>query len=327
MSDFRITKGLEVPFRQESMEPGERLGRVLRGMDRYNATPGARVGYDGRVLNKLFARRPAFIPRASSSGVVQTWGIRPPSPAEVSGAVSLARRVDAINVAGQEVTKVAKQAPPGRMNVRRLIAGRVQEANGMVSTAKPFMQRRVDYSPRTRITAGFVLDISGSMEQFSGLGASLAWTTHAAVSRVAGQTAMVGYSNEVFPLSAPGEPMPGVVHVGASAGYHDLDRALVALDAATDMWDTDGARVMFLFGDGEVGTANGHPGSLLMQQAAAAGVHVVWIAPHDMDTYSVPMPTHSRFRLIRDAAAMPYSELIGVIGDAVVDSAKEARGL
>lgn len=248
------------------------------------------------------------------------WAIRPPCAEEEAASLSLQRELETLMIGGRRSTRVRSDMPPGRIDTRRMIDWQMSLRSGKTPHSKPFTQMRHAEVQRTLINAGFVIDVSGSMEEHAALGSSISWVIHHAILRLRGQVTMVGFSNHLHPWVAPGEPLPGVLHTGTSAGSHHMHQAIAMVDAAANLLDSDGARLLFVFSDNGFHVSESKSLPLL----ANAGVQIVWVAPDDLSGFSKP---RRNFTAITNARSMRYSELVNAIGSSLKETVQRERGL
>ncbi len=273
MSDI---KGMNVPRISKSLEPAtSRQRQMLVSMDRFNTFDAARQ-YSGGVIRSTMTRS-GYIAHRSQYGRNSTWAIRPPTPLEQESAISTAKRLEKIEVRGAARSKSWSNDPSGKMNGSRYRKHKMTIRAGRVPTTKMFAKTKVQESPRTKVKVGILLDSSASMGTHCELGSSLAWVLAEATRRISGDVATVTVSNQVWPLVAPGESQSGVIVTGTSAGGHRIDDAVLALDAALNLVDGDGARLLVVFADGQFP----HDRTETLPLMGESGVQVLWVGPGD----------------------------------------------
>ena len=307
-----IHKGLAVDSRcaAAGLQPTPRQLKALTEFDEYNKTNSFQ--YEGSLLNRMTGRTDV------------TYGLRQPVPEETTAALMLSQRCNEISIAGDRMDTVKSLLPPGKPKFSRMVANRVASQRGELPTKKAYNRRRITPSPRTEIKAGVLIDVSGSMTHYSMLGLSLAWVIGSAINQLGGKVATVLFSNLAVPVASPTEQSNAVVMTGTSAGDHVMSEAQLMADGALDLIDGDGARLLFVFSDGEFGYRNE---TKYLREAVDAGVHVVWIAPRRIDA-SQPVPhTSSRFTSVEEASTTAYAELVDAIGDALVTSVTDSKGM
>jgi hypothetical protein len=310
---IKIHSGLALKARcaDVGLQPSERQARMFKHMDKYNHHESYQ--YSDTLLRDFLV--------ASSK---HTWGLRAPVTAELTAAVLLAQRADEINIAGDTVTETFHELPPGDIRFEQLVDQRVQLSRGHMPHAEAFSRTEIAHAPRTQIKAGVALDISGSMAHMAALGSSLAWVVGSAIQRLDGQVATVAFSNEVYPLVAPSEQQDSVAMTGTSAGNHRFAEAQQMLDGALDLTDGDGARLLVVFSDAEFFDPDE---TKYLGEATKAGVHVVWLTPHDLHPAQPMPPRGEHFSVVSNVMQMDYAEIVATLGDVLVASVAKARGV
>jgi len=311
MATVDIHNGLQVRNNSVdySIAPSARQQVMLSEMERYNTTV-ASGRYAGWMLNRMI------------KGVPKTWALRHPVAAEQAASAIMTKRMNDVTISGDSVGKVFSAEPGGRFKFNRVLDNKIQMSRGQMPTKQAFIRNKITTTPRSKVKAGVLIDISGSMQAYAQLGLSLAWVIGSAINQLGGEVATVAFSNRVWPIVAPSEQNRAVVMCGTTAGDHLMAKSQLAVDGALDLIDGDGARLLFVFSDGEFGVGGE---TKYLQEACDSGVHVVWIAPDSVDSEQ-PVPRGaSNFTTVEQADRMTYSELVEKVGDALVQSVKNTQ--
>jgi Mg-chelatase subunit ChlD len=242
---------------------------------------------------------------------------RVPTPVEQKAAHELAMRVDRVSVSGDSVTNVPSVLPPGRVRASQVMQQRIQLANGRFPTARPYAKREVAHAPRTPIKVGFLLDISASMARPAALGAALSWVVAEAVARVDGKVACVAWSRGHYGLVAPGERSQRIIEVTTVGGFHDIESGLLMADAALDLIDGDGARILVVFSDGQFSDREYTP---YLAEAVRAGVTVVFVTDDGL-----PMQIPGGIEQVDMDSRTTLTDLVQTIGDTIVTATQKHK--
>lgn len=219
------------------------------------------------------------------------WELVEPSRAILDATTQLSRDLNTIMVGGMaKHARVLSPYGPGRLRSSTVAQAYAAMRHGRrPDDERYYVQRRSAYQPKTPIKVGVILDTSFSMESMSHLGAAVSWMVGEATRRVSGKSCLTLFGNDAWGLVAPGEHAPLIPHVKMVGGGHEAAAAYELVDAALDLADSDGARILFVFSDGSL-YDDGIQDYLL--EASERGVAVVWVTerkssigirlPHDV---------------------------------------------
>jgi hypothetical protein len=313
----RARKALNATDYLQGMTP--RQQKVMHRINSDNAEWNKREWRTGLPFEDANLYRQMVFDEGKSALDIVTVRSRAVTEAEKVLAQQLATRVDRIMVDGDAMVTTATALPPGRIRFSAAVEHRLQIHNRRMPNARPFARRRIEHSPRTPLKVGFILDISASMSHVAALGASAAWVVSEAVARVNGEVANVAFSRGIYPLQAPGERTQRVMEFTTVGGYHYFDRALLMTDAALNLIDSDGARVLLVFSDAQYGPSNSQ-GFATLDEAVQNGVAVVFITDE-----SLPSEVPSRaIELVIDGTTT-IDQLVPRLGDAIVAAVAKAK--
>lgn len=201
--------------------------------------------------------------------------------------------------------------PPGRLDTRQLIQRRAQVAKGGQPTAKPFVHRKREKIKQTKITAGFMFDGSGSQGGVQETVGDCRWLTTEALDRVGGEVAAVRFGAVGTPVQAPGEKLLDVEVYEAYDGWENFIEGFSLIDAALDIIDGDGARILFIFTDGYFNEDRAvEYAEVVMDMCRQSGVAVLWLDAGNgfsrPDAYG-----HGEIVSIGDVAPVEVAKMLG----------------
>lgn len=237
-----------------------------------------RAAYGSQSLHRLKA--------FTSSG--EHWEVSLPSAALTTAAHRLSREMNRIMVAGEGRARVLSEYGPGRVRAREVM--RIQHAlsNHEVPTRpRPFSRQSITYAPRTPLRVGFMLDTSYSQDQVSLVGARTAWMTSEAVRRVNGKVSMSIFGQDAWLIMRPGEHLRGVPRFTMVGGGHRASLGYELIDVDMRLADTDGARVLIVFSDGQFADEQF---TEYLAEAELAGVAVLVLSNTSRQSCFMPLP-------------------------------------
>ncbi|MFJ9381842.1 hypothetical protein [Streptomyces sp. NPDC101455] len=167
-------------------------------------------------------------------------------------------------------------APPGRMIMRDVVRRSAQIAARSEITAKPWQRTTRRQADNPPLTVGISLDVSGSMDAWTGPVAATGWALADSVSSpaLAGRIAAVAWNGAASPLIAPGRRPRTIPVPKAGGGSNGCPNSLYALDGALNLTGQEGARAVVVITDGAL------PNQDAIQKAVdhltRAGVLVLW---------------------------------------------------
>ena len=212
-------------------------------------------------------------------------GSRKPTAKERAAMVHLSKSLDRAYVPGTNVAKVAKVAPPGRLNTRSLVSARQQRTAGMRVTATPFTERRVTHTPKAAIKIAFAGDVSGSMGSLSKPLAITRWMVSEAGYQCHAKVGAVLFGSRVYAIQRPGKRVMDVESWSAVDSTEVPSTAWAFLDQEMQfLKDKNSARFMVWFTDFEfVDEREADAFWAAMDEAKRAGVFIIGVVPNDHD--------------------------------------------
>ena len=183
-------------------------------------------------------------------------GHRAPTPAEVRSAALLAQRLSHAGLRTRAAVTVASTLPPGRLDMRAVLARDAQRAAGAVPTATPWRRTVRKTTPIPPLRVGIAVDVSVSMRRFTGPVASIAWILAQAVRKSgldAASTTVAFGGATVTPITRPGYAPARVTEFAARVCGHPVLEAIDHLDRALDLSRPGAARLLVIVSDGVFG--------------------------------------------------------------------------
>lgn len=269
---------LSLQAQQQAAGVPPRVGQVLRDYDEMCETLRGRD--DWTLLNGVpisGTRVGMYIDRKFTESDAHFLMVDP-DPVFGEAASELAHELQQVFLGGTTVTRVREAHGPGRAVGRELARmwAAPKLGRAIPPQAKPFAKRTVSRSPRTPIRVGFIQDLSFSMDDLSQWGAALSWVVAEATTAIRGEIAMTGFGLDAWPLLAPGEYLSQIPRLNMVGGNHMAGWSYELLDSVLPLADMDGARVLFVFSDGEFGDDQFEE---YLAEAEDAGVVIVLVSP------------------------------------------------
>lgn len=285
------------------------------------AKAAAERASDEAVAREVFGKSTGPAGGATYSEVVET---RAPTGSERAMAVRLGRDLERINYSERMVTRVASMLPPGKLRARTAVLGAAQRSRGLVADAEPWVAKHRHHVDSAPLTAGVLVDISGSMSSAMEPMATAAWVLSEAVRRVQGTAAMVYFGSSVFSTLKPHQHLEKVTVYSAPDGTEEFEPAIKALNGALNLVDGEGARVLFVVSDGHYRTDQAKHVKKWVKRLTDAGVAVVWL-PMDRITGSSVLSdkvVSDRVQIIHGKQSV---KVMHDVGAAVVNVFKRAQ--
>ena len=225
------------------------------------------------------AKRRAQGRYAAATQVRAGWvKVRPPEPDELALANSLTVALRKARIVEPYRLKQQKAVPPGRVDMRQAMLRKAQRSMRATPTAQPFVERRVVRAPDPPLVVGYAVDSSGSMGWAMPAINTTAYALGVAVHKAGGTFAAVAYGGPPRLFVPPGSAPRGVTGLRAAGGDEQYSAALRTLDGVLGLSHTPlGARVIFVFTDGDYLPSEGRRAVQDTQYLASRGVTIVWI--------------------------------------------------
>ncbi|MBK0870220.1 VWA domain-containing protein [Saccharopolyspora sp. HNM0986] len=228
------------------------------------------------AAQQVFGRAPGGTP----AGGTGTAGTRTPTTGERRAARTLARALSTAGVTERHTTRTTVATPPGRLRMRGALAADAQRAAGQIPTAEPFTRTHRRAAPAPPLTVGIACDASLSMQPYTGAVASAAWIVANATRHTStpAQSATVLFGQHVHPLTHPGSAPRLVTTFDSEDCYHDIPRAIRALDGSLGLSQPGAARLLVILSDGVFEQDNYDQGQHVLDRLRAAGCGLLWLA-------------------------------------------------
>lgn len=189
-------------------------------------------------------------------------------------------------------TRVAQEAPPGRLSGRGALQRSADRAAGRISTARPWRGMRKTVAVSKPIRIGCMTDTSGSMYWAETMVAEFAWAVAKASGSVGALSAALTYGDHVTAVTLPREYPQGVRRHPANGGTEVFDQAAASMEALLHLGAYDGAsKVLFNVSDGHYVIRDEYlRARKWLEQWTKAGTTVVWVgcAPSKKTYYEMP---------------------------------------
>jgi len=208
-----------------------------------------------------------------------SWNVRKPTPQEVAASNKLANHLETMMVPTIAGTKILTDIPTGRLKSREAVRRSAERAQGRMTTAKPWVDKKRKHAFGPPAVVGIATDTSGSMSWAQGMVASAAYIVGKAGHRINAKTAAVTFGSYIEAVLKPGEVPSEVRERTANGGVEEFDIAMAALDGALGLTSTpDAAKVLVIISDNElVNTFEPERRAIWMDKFAKAGVAIVWV--------------------------------------------------
>lgn len=248
--------------------------------------------------------------------------VRKPTAEERKAATRVARALRQVTYPGRAKIKVQRAAPPGRVKMREAKTAYAQRQMRVEQSARPFTTKEREHTIHTQIRVGIGCDISGSMSGAQEPLAVARWVLADALHQVNGEVATVLYGNQAHGIQAPRERQHNIEIYEANGSSEDYVGGFSMLDAALNLIDGDGARLLVMITDGHFVRSDAvEYAEITMDMCRRAGVAVVWVdvsgyfaREEDMYGYGTVVRAH-------DLSAIDVADLLGA---AVVDEFRHA---
>lgn len=204
---------------------------------------------------------------------------RPPTGSERAATNGLYKRLNRLSHPQRNVTRVSRKSPPGRLNIKEAMRLERQQSLGLRETALPFQKKEIVVAPSPIFKVGIACDVSGSMGQAQGPLGVLRYGVGAAVHRLNGTVAAALFGERGIPVQMPHEQPKGVEIFEANYGSQNVGEAFAFLDAALNLLDGDGVRMIVALTDGNFfhqEIQDAEEWAVMLRQA---NVGLVWVNP------------------------------------------------
>jgi hypothetical protein len=268
------------------------------------------------AVSKVFEKRQSY------EGA--QWKVRKPTPHEVAASNKLAQHFETLTVPTITSARVLSEQPTGRLKSREAVRRSAERAQGRMSTAKPWIDKKRKHGLGAPVIVGIATDTSGSMSWAQSMVATAAYIVGKAGHRIHAKTAAVTFGTFVESVLNPDEIPTEVRERQANGGVEEFDIAMAALDGALGLTTAPGAKVLIVISDNELVNAfEPEKRAAWMERMHKAGVAIIWV---DQADHAIPNVEAIRIdRHHHNAESLPM-ELVRVISKAVDKAFASKRG-
>ena len=206
-----------------------------------------------------------------------TWTVRDPTDAERRAARHLAARLAAARSTPEPGTRPTT-TPPGRLRTRHALTAQAQISAGSIPTATPWQRRAHQPPPRPRLHLAVLVDVSGSMADYTGPMSSAAWIlAHAAHHTHATTTATIAFGPTVTLLTPPNHRPDHVLDIAVRGGTDTFTHAIKLADELLHLRRPDTTRLLCVVSDGYL--TDRDAAQKLLTTVHRTGCGILWLGP------------------------------------------------
>lgn len=216
-------------------------------------------------------------PMADGKTSSQLVSTRPPTGAERSAAVTVARALERAKYRERDAVEIKSILPPGRLRTRAIVQGAALKSKGVMTQAEPWRRTVRKHTEDPTLNVGVMVDISGSMSWAMEPMGATAWIMSEAVRRVQGRASMVYYGEGVFATLKPGQHLNDVTIYSAPDGTEKFDKAFKTLDGGMNLLYGNGARMLAVISDGCYTYDETKKAKEWVRECQRNGVAVLWL--------------------------------------------------
>ena len=235
------------------------------------------------------------------------------------GAVALGKALSKIDYSDRTIVETASVVPPGRLNTRRMVGHAAAKAQGRASRSPLFTAKKRRHTDVVPLTVGIIQDVSGSMGGAVEPVGVTSWMLTDASLRIDARVATILMGHEARFSRLPGKHDASQIRYdSAPEGYEAFTDAFLALDAALDLLDGPGARLLVLASDGYYGGSHASYCDEALRLCRAKGVAVVWLRFHGgQDTHG--------FGTVVDCRGLTATQIAEEVGREAQRALKRAK--
>jgi Mg-chelatase subunit ChlD len=248
-----------------------------------------------------------------------TWTRRDPTDAERRAGRHLATRLAAAHGTPEPDTRPTT-TPPGRLRTRHALTAQAQIDAGAIPTATPWQRRTQLPPPRPRLHLAVLVDVSGSMTDYTAPMSSAAWILAHAAHHTHATTATIAFGPTVTLLTPPNSRPQHVLDIHVAGGTDTFTQAIKLADELLHLRRPDTTRLLCVVSDGYL--ADRDAAQKLLSTLHHTGCRTLWLEPAghsappfaDTTTFAVDDPS-TAITAIADAAcaalaAHPHSRSV-----------------
>jgi Mg-chelatase subunit ChlD len=213
---------------------------------------------------------------ASTHRAPATWTRRDPTDAERRAARHLATRLAAAHTTPEPATRPTT-TPPGRLRTRHALTAQAQSDAGSIPTATPWQRRTHQPPPRPRLHLAVLVDVSGSMTDYTGPMSSAAWILAHAAGRTHATTTTIAFGPTVTLLAPPNSRPEHVLDMTVAGGTDTFTTALKLADELLHLRRPDTTRLLCVVSDGYL--TDRDAAQKLLSTMHHTGCGILWLGP------------------------------------------------
>lgn len=210
---------------------------------------------------------------------------RPPTAAEKTHSLKLARELEKLQLRARSEVKKTSAAPPGKLHSRAALTMSADRAAGRMTNAKPWSKTIRKHNDSPPLNVGVITDVSGSMKWAEELVASFSYIVTRAVRHVNGKSAAAVFGEVAQPIIGTGDKLEQVTVRKANDGSEAFNSACAAVVGQLRLDDLkNGARILFVVSDGAF-VAHGEPEAKekWVKYLLKTGCIIVWVTDESRD--------------------------------------------
>ena len=205
-----------------------------------------------------------------------TWTRRDPTDVERRAARHLATRLAAAHTTPEPATQPTR-TPPGRLRTRHALTAQAQIDAGSIPTATPWQRRTHQPPPRPRLHLAVLLDVSGSMTDYTGPMSSAAWILAHAAGRTHAATTSIAFGPTVTLLTPPHTRPDQVLDITVAGGTDTFTHAIKLADELLHLRRPDTTRLLCVVSDGYL--TDRDAAQKLLTTLHHTGCRTLWLEP------------------------------------------------
>ena len=205
-----------------------------------------------------------------------TWTRREPTDAERRAARHLAGRLATAHTTPEPATRPTT-TPPGRLRTRHALTAQAQIDAGSIPTATPWQRRTQLSPPRPRLHLAVLVDVSGSMADYTKPLSSAAWILAHAAGHTHATTTTIAFGPTVTLLTPPHHRPDHVLDITVAGGTDTFTHAIKLADELLHLRRPDTTRLLCVVSDGYL--ADRDAAQKLVTTLHHTGCHTLWLEP------------------------------------------------
>ena len=205
-----------------------------------------------------------------------TWTRRDPTDTERRAARHLAARLATAHTTPEPATRPTT-TPPGRLRTRHALTAQAQIDAGSIPTATPWQRRTHQPPPRPRLHLAVLVDVSGSMADYTKPMSSAAWILAHAAGHTHATTTTIAFGPTVTLLTPPNSRPDHVLDINVAGGTDTFTQAIKLADELLHLRRPDTTRLLCVVSDGYL--ADRDAAQKLLSTLHHTGCRTLWLEP------------------------------------------------